>query len=455
VNALSFAAPAALLAGVMAALGITLLHFLTRQRPPRALLPTARFVPEGRATSTSRARRPNDPLLLALRIATILVAAAAFARPTLAPERRQLTRVFLLDRSRAVADPAQGAREIRALWREGDVVIAFDTSATTLRWPVADSAPRIDARPGSLSVGLAAALRALPDLGRTADSLELIVVSPFAADEVDRASARLRALWPGGVRLARVEARRRRASASTGLDVRSAVDDPLSIAAALAGARGFDVPVRLVRDSSSPADSAWAAADGGVLVRWPSSAGSLPGGVRRAAADSSGAVEASGVVVVSPFLRRWSLAGGIVRARWLDGEPAAVERPAGEGCIRDVGIDVPVTGDLVLTPAFGRLLRALSGPCVNAPPTIVLPDSALTWLTQRNSDAPLVSLPSDAASLIAPWLFAGALALALLELLVRRRKGLPLAGERMNGGAEATPQHGGEPVRVRAAGGSR
>jgi hypothetical protein len=278
-------------------------------------------------------------------------------------------------------------------------------------------------------------------------------VSPFTSDEVDRASSRLRALWPGTVRVARVDGKVAGEGEGATLDVRAETDDPLVIAAELAGARRLRVPARLVRDSVSAADSAWADR-GGVVIRWPSSASVTPW-APRIPVDTSGAVVAGGVVVVSSFPRRSRLSGEVVRARWSDGDPAAVERAVGSGCIRDVAIDVPIAGDLVLTPAFGRLLRVLSGPCAGALPAALLPDSALTWLTSRSSGAPRIPLASSGSSRLASWLFGLALVLGLIELLIRRRrKGTsPVASESHE--SEQSSRSGDAPQRIRVAGGAR
>ncbi len=54
------------------------------------------------------ARRPTDLLLLLLRIAILMTAGAAFARPSFAP-RPSVARVVVLDYSRSVASIAEVA----------------------------------------------------------------------------------------------------------------------------------------------------------------------------------------------------------------------------------------------------------------------------------------------------------------------------------------------------------
>ena len=82
---MTFLAPVFLAAGAAVAGAIVLLHFLARRRPRPAVLPTARFVPDRPARWPSRAPRPTDLLLLALRVLAIVTIAAAFAGPIRAP----------------------------------------------------------------------------------------------------------------------------------------------------------------------------------------------------------------------------------------------------------------------------------------------------------------------------------------------------------------------------------
>lgn len=150
--------------------------------------------------------------------------------------------------------------------------------------------------------------------------------------------------------------------------------------------------------------------------------------------DTSGAVVAGGEVVVAPFARRWSfpkdsLRGAVVIARWVDGAPAAVERVAGSGCDRAIAIPVDSAGDLVLRPEFIRLREVLSGPCGSRSVVNSVVDSAgvLAIASLAGSGklaaAALFPAPTGVQSPLAPWLMGTALALALIELLVRRRRG--------------------------------
>jgi hypothetical protein len=189
--------------------------------------------------------------------------------------------------------------------------------------------------------------------------------------------------------------------------------------------------VRVVRDTLTASDSAWAR-QGHTVVAWPSSL--LPGGwLARPRPDTAFAVasvgspapERSGVgaaTVVAPLPRLMAPPPGRVVARWADGEPAATERALGAGCIRAVGVTVPSAGDLALTPAFRRLAEHLTAPCGAAMEAAPVPDSVLATVLDpggRPDARPTVAFDL-AASPLTTWLVGLALAAALAELVVRR-----------------------------------
>lgn len=66
---------------VFAAMGVTLLHLLSVQRPPSLRLPTTRFLPERTVRAVSRTKHVSDVRLLLLRVAGLLLAGLAVARP--------------------------------------------------------------------------------------------------------------------------------------------------------------------------------------------------------------------------------------------------------------------------------------------------------------------------------------------------------------------------------------
>lgn len=114
---LSFLVPVFLLGGLAAAVPIAL-HLLRRERLPRVRFSDLRFLRGGRVEQTRR-RRLRELLLLALRVAAILLLAAAFARPFLddvpAPDRPAT--IVLVDTSFSLSGPGQAAA-VRALARE-------------------------------------------------------------------------------------------------------------------------------------------------------------------------------------------------------------------------------------------------------------------------------------------------------------------------------------------------
>lgn len=372
-------APGFLYAAVVAALAAVALHFIVAREPRAVAFPTARFVPESSAQSLVRARHFSDPWLLALRVLLLLLVGAALARPVRLPERQRIARVILADRSGISSDAAVRAG-VRELYRTGDAIVSFDTVARVITSP--DSLAPIAARaPGSLSVALVAAHAAASRIRAGADSIELVVISALAPAEWDRATARVRAAWPGRVRVVRV-----------------------------------------------PADSTGQAA--APVTSWDATT-RPPRAVASARIDTIGAVVAGTDVVVAPFGRAWrypadSLRGATVVARWIDGEPAAVEwRQEGGGCARSIAIPVDTTGDLVLRPAFVRLRARLTGACGAAIIDPAAPTSDALAVTLAGT-GPLVSAsaipPGPAApSTLAPWLLGAALLLALVELLARAR----------------------------------
>src|SRR5215207_4904977 len=304
-GAMTFAAPLfAWIAGGVAAATIAL-HLLAWRRPPETLLPTARFAPERPIRMVSRAVRPADLALMALRVLLVVLVGVALARPSFHARREGLGRVVVIDRS-AAAPGTEIAAAARAVFRPGDAVIVFDSVAREVRPPSPDSlaGPSGTGR-GSLSAALVAAIRAATQLERERDSVEIVVASPVAVDEVDAATRTIRGMWHGPVRVVRPGFAPSDTTSPGRPDVRASDGDPVAVAL------GLDAPV----------------AGGG--------AGHSPG-VARAA------------TVVAPFVRTASPPAGEVVARWADGEPAATEAALGAVCVRAVAVTVPAVGDLPL-----------------------------------------------------------------------------------------------------------
>lgn len=426
-------------AGAVSA-AVIALHILASKNPRVVVLPTTRFIPDVPIRATARALRLTDLLLLVLRVAVVMLVGVAVARPELTGARRNVGRVVLVDRSRSDAKEGEAIDSAVKIYQRGDVVFEFDSAARRQSDadPIANLTGERDSaisQRGSISAALAAGMRAASSLRGDADSVELVIVSPFAAEEWDAATGAIREVWPGRVRLIRVTSAVATGGAKTTIEVRgSALDDPVRAAVALlphvTSASGAAASVRIERGASGTFDSTWAKG-GGALVRWPAALDSS-GWHARAAADtaSAGAVIAGGggsmASVVTPFRRIVDPPGGQVIARWADGSAAATEHAATlGGCVRDVAIPIPSRGDLALRESTRRLVALLAAPCVGIASSVPASESALAAL---RGSGPLVAtraLESRTASPghLTTWLLAAALALVLLEPLFRRQRG--------------------------------
>lgn len=425
-------APGFLVAGAAAAVAAVALHLIMHRLPPVASFPTARFIPPGSARAVRRAMRPDDIPLLALRVAMLLLLAAALARPVLTPERRERARVVVLDRSRSIADMAEARDSARSVLEAGDLLVAVDSAARVVP-AEADSLARLERLEvrASLSAGIIAATQAAPGLADRADSVEMVIISALQREELDAATMSVRAEWPGRIRLVRLTPDTGAAVGTEGgqVAISSPANDPVAAAVALHGSIPGRPAVRIVRSPPTPDDSTWARR-GGTLVHWPAAGEGRAGApAAQVTRDSIGAVVAEGAVVVAAFGRSagpgepTDSGTATPVAWWADGRPAAVERPMGAGCARDVRIDVPARGDLVLRASFAGLLHALTAPCGGVRDRRPASDELLAQLSGTGTLASMRALPTPARrSALAPWLLAGALLLALVEPLVRRRR---------------------------------
>jgi hypothetical protein len=412
---MTFLAPLFLAAGAAVAGAIVLLHFLARRRPRPAMLPTARFVPDDPARWPSRAPRPTDWLLLALRVLAVVAIAAGFAHPVRDPQRVLTTRLVLVDRSNAISN-AQALRDSAlSVVREGDVMIAFDTVAITHTQAPRDSAATLvaSAAPPSLSTAMIAAERAARHLRETADSVELVIISSFAGAAWDAATPELRSRWPGRVRLVPV-APVARDTSPPAVDVRGPASDP--VRAAVAGfASEAAAPVRIVRRPLVASDSSWARSARRVLIHWPTDT----------AVSTAQAVVAPGVVLAAPLVRRRIAPsdGGSVVAWFADGVPAAVEYSVGDGCIRDVAFDFPRVGDVPLRESSRRLAALLVESCQQYATYTAMDSIRLDSLRGEGGLLATTSLArsprrrSDATA----WLLISGALLLLAEVAARRR----------------------------------
>jgi len=431
---MTFLAPGFLWGAIAVAAGIVALHFIVTRQPRASVLPTARFVPDSAATATVRDTRPSDWLLMLLRVLLVLAAGAALARPVIKPSRQVSGRVFLMDRSRGVANVSEGADSVKRLYRAGDAVIVFDSTAHSFGAKPLDSlsvARRIETR-GNISAALIASLREASAIRDKVDSVELVIVSPLLDEERDAATDSIRRLWQGRARFVRVAARSDSAIVAKGsLDIRSMAGDGLAVAVSLASKSPSNESVRIVRSVASADDAAWSADKNHVLVVWPIS-DRPPFAVVRSTIDQSGGVLTDSTRLVGAFDRKWtypadSLRGVRVVARWADGEPAAVEKKSGQGCIRSVDIPVANVGDLVIRPEFVALTKEIGAPCGERHSSKPVSAAAIASLSGGGKLAPsdAFTARNDVMSPLAPWLFGIALAAALAEMFLRRGSSIP------------------------------
>lgn len=432
---MTFLAPEFFLAALAVAAAVVALHFIVTRQPRAGVLPTARFVPDLPATATARATRPSDLLLMLLRVLLVLAMGAGLARPIFKPSRSASARVILVDVSRSVGDIASLRDSARRYYRDGDALVVFDSSARIVHGKASDSliANKTSKASGNLSAALIAGFRAASALRDNADSLELVVISPFAASEIDAATDSIRNLWPGRARIVKAGF-----SEATSLptpepvQLRAPQGDPLAISVAKLGSAGAS-NARIVRDAPRGDDLSWADDGQHALVEWP--VNDRPrGAISRATVDTVGGVVSGASLVVAAFPRRWSypadsIRGAEVVARWIDGEPAAVEWPQGTGCVRSVSVPVNPIGDLSLTPSFVRFTGAMTRTCSSNAPYAGASQAELASLAGRGGLASrdAFSPRDDVRSTLAPWLLGLAMLAAIAELFVRRRKSEAMA----------------------------
>lgn len=431
---MTWLAPGFLYAAFAVAVAMAGLHFIVRRQPRAGILPTARFVPDTPATTVAASQRPSDLALMFLRMLIVLAAGAGLAKPILTRTRAKEARVIVVDVSRSARDSAAIRDSVRAVYRDRAAIVLFDSAARTVRTGISDTIAALRPGPtrGNVGAGLIAAVRAASSLRDRADSLELVIVSPFAGEELDAATDSIRSLWPGRARLIRVAATNPdTAPDERRLEINTAADDPLAVTVQIArtAARG-----NAIIDRSSAAS---VRKSGGALIVWPAS--SRPRfAVPRAKIDTVGGVTTGDANVVAGFGRQWvfppdSLRGADVIARWIDGEPAAIEKPDAQGCVRSVAIPVTPVGDLVIRREFVRLVTSFARPCASVIAIASADPDMVARLERAGGLAPRQAFRAldDARSRLAPWLFALAIAAAIAELFVRRRA-------RVAGGVDTT-----------------
>ncbi len=406
--------------GALLATGVLVaIHLLTFNRPDPKFLPTARFVPDSPARQLSRQRRLSDVALLVIRCAAIVSLAAVLAPPHVSPPKAGKARVVLLDVSRAAA-PMNSDSLVRSA-AEGARTVTLITFSDTAFAATETSTPDTAAR-GSLSVGLIAAMAEGYRLGTRHDSVEIMIVSPVLHEELDAGTMEIARGWPGSLRLYRS-----RPGADAPRGVARRVEHQLAVSDA-AGAASHSAlgeiqarPLRVIRDFSQT-DSTFAD-EGGILLVWPH----LPTDSVRVRA-----VVSERTSFIAPLGRGTVAANGDVLAWWDDGAPAVVEQSLGRGCVRHIGIEPPVAGDVALRPGLTALLTYLSAPCGMRDATPAS-DSAAAFLTRAAIGSARIA-GWNGTSWLVEIMLGVAIVLLLLEQWIRRKTVRVAAPESAHGG---------------------
>ena len=273
---MSFLTPLYLAGAALIALPIVL-HLLRRDVAP-AVPFTAVNLLRGSPVDRSRHHRLRDLLLLAARVAALLLLAGSFARPYLAGAAPTVrTTVVAVDRSFSMADPARFERA-RALAREaidqspGDRValVTFDDRADVVAAP----GPASDARaalptlqPGAGATRYAAAFDKAAELLMDQSHGRLVIVTDLQRSGFDEGGATL----PEGIDLQVRDA----GAAASNLSVTSATIDRRQVMATVRnfGARVRTTDVRVRADGRDlPAKRVTIAAGDAVDVAFDASA---------------------------------------------------------------------------------------------------------------------------------------------------------------------------------------
>lgn len=402
---MTWLAPWALAAGALGMLGVVAAHLLTRQRPRALALATTRFLPAGMLEATTLQPIPMDRWWLLLRLLILGLLAVGVAQPVATIARVPTRTVLLLDRTLPL--PAQ--RQALTTLSASDAVIAFDTSAA-LSAPGA--AVTRTSRTSQLSAALAQLAHARDSLSRGATRLRIAIASGFAGASLDPATQSIRELLPDSIALLPVVLPPDSGIARGTVIVHAAGDDPIAATARLLGdsiARAGTIIERsgaLTREDS-------AAATAGATVLWWSTR------------DANGvpalqALTVASTTWIAPMTRDSSATQLPERVVgwWADGSPAMRESQLGEGCVLRFGAGLPAAGDHTLSLSAQAWLAAVLTSCDRPPAAVHEPPPWLSSPPARSGTAAARPVELSAA---APWLIGGALALALAELLLRRR----------------------------------
>ena len=411
---MNFIAPGWIGLAALASLAAVAIHLIAWRRPRTVVLPTARFVPDEPARRAARTIRLADLVLLALRVAILMLGGIAMARPVLESRPSGSATVVVVA---AAGDSAAWTDSVRAIPRTDHTsFVVFDTAAQVFTESSSLSRSR---RAGeySLTVGLLAAIREARRLRQEYDTVRIALVAPFARSSFDNATSAVRAQWPDSIRLIRIP-HAAEAPMRANVEFTASGDDPVVAGIRLAQSNG------LIRGKSRVIREGRAASpdSGQAIVLWPRT---TPNDSERLDAVYAGGMTAIGAFTPIPLVD-----SGTVIARWMNGAPAAREIERGDGCVRSIGFDVPDLGDFVLTPSFQRLVAELLAPCGAMGDASIAPDSMIASLSAPMSGSSTQLLVGDDPhNRTAALIMFLAMLLALAELLVRRQSA-PVVVER-------------------------
>lgn len=436
----SFVTPWLFGAAVVVSVVVVGLHLLSVRTPPPMMLPTARFVPDGDARAVARQPRLNDILLLLLRMGAVLAIGAALAGIRWQRTTASELRLVVAD-ERLAADRVWRDSVTRALTAAGRLVDVSGARGATRE----------------AGAAMVVALRRAGELTTrypTISRVDLTVVLPAASASLSGYEA-WRAEWPGRVRVLSRGAspRSSRDTGASYVEVRGAGRNDV-VASVFTGpvATGATTAVtstarRVVVERGDALDAVTRGSD--VRVHWP--VGGIPAGWRvRSPVDTVGAIVANGAALVGPFVRTARPPDGLdapidsgtvgaalqVLAWWSDGEPAALERAtANGGCVREVAVVLPRSGDLLSSSPARGLLDALASACGSTMRSSRTLATRAGGRTARGRDetsdalapARAFRVERDAPSLSDPWwlaplLLALAMGALVAEWWFRRRE---------------------------------
>lgn len=471
---------------LVAALVVGVLHLLSVQRPPEMALPTARFLPERQVRAVSRTTRPTDMLLMALRMAALLLAGLAAASPMWRARGSRTVALAVVERGVGTTSDTTAIREmigvshtVFAFVGAGDSASVENAAAENATannaaavWPVAWRAAAAtiaqlspsDSLVLHLFVRHAERMRSPAALawattwpGRVvmhsaptsaaADSMHTTRRVMVVVNGTGDAQARTTRDPGGGSRsttankrddgvVAALEWHAARVSAATRVNANATANGTAivdTIFVNRTNVEGANAAIRGAGDTGSASTLALSARS--VRIEWPyhgvPSAWLAVESSDSAIATAS-ALIASGEAIVAPFVVSAvppaRTAGAVDIAWWDDGRVAAREQRFNARCLRQVAVTVTSTTDMLLSEVSNRLFDRLFAPCDTV---AVLPVGALTTVDTIPAPARSVrefatlanmSFGQQSRSLVVPLLLALALLLLVVEGRLRVRR---------------------------------